>query len=71
VAAAEATAGSTSVEAQRVSHVLLRRGDLHFSSTVCGATRSQLAISMHLKRVWAHRVYAMALSVLWVSGSKQ
>lgn len=31
-------AAAASVEAQRVSHVLLRRGDLHFSSTVrrCG-----------------------------------
>jgi hypothetical protein len=30
-----------SVEAQRVSHVLLRRGDLHFSSTVSRAASKQ------------------------------
>lgn len=33
-AAAEAAAAAAAIEAQRVSHVLLRRGDLHFSSTV-------------------------------------
>lgn len=35
---AVSSAAAASVEAQRVSHVLLRRGDLHFSSTVrqCG-----------------------------------
>ena len=46
VSAAEAAAGGVSVEAQRVSHVLLRRGDLHFSSTVSRAA-SKTAGSQH------------------------